>query len=223
MDRLHLDAPSEAATEAWARRIAPLLRAGWIVGLSGSLGAGKTTLARALARALGVSAPVTSPTFVLAREYPLPPERAAGPALAGGDRPAEPRPRRLLHLDLYRLSSAEVPELMADVEEALSEGAVALVEWPERAGQPFEDLRIRLSLRPPDEGTSHGPPSPPIRLRRGAGEGSVENEVTEVVVGDEAGEGIGAGEARWLTLSARSEEARALLAALVEAPEARHG
>jgi tRNA threonylcarbamoyladenosine biosynthesis protein TsaE len=93
--------------------------------LSGEVGAGKTTLVRGAARALGVTRPVTSPTFTLGRRY----EDAAVP---------------LAHLDLHRLGSLEEeePELLADY---LNDDHVAFVEWPGAAGEGLAP-RVRVHL-----------------------------------------------------------------------------
>ncbi len=97
-----------AEMEALGRRLGRTLGAGDLVVLSGPLGAGKTTLTRGVGEALGVRAPITSPTFVLARTHP---------SLVGG--PA------LVHVDAYRLASArELDDLDLDFV-----GSVVVVEW----------------------------------------------------------------------------------------------
>jgi tRNA threonylcarbamoyladenosine biosynthesis protein TsaE len=103
---------SAAETEALAAGLARRLRPGDVVLVSGTLGAGKTTFVRGAARALGVRAPVTSPTFTIARRY----EDGAVP---------------VSHLDLFRLerTGEEEPELL---EEELGPDRVAFVEWPEQ-------------------------------------------------------------------------------------------
>jgi len=103
--------------ETWLRSgdaAAPLLL------LEGNLGAGKTSLVQGLAAGLGISEPITSPSFALAQHY--------SGQLAAGRRTA------LVHLDLYRLElPAAADELFAqEEEEALSLGAVMAVEWPGR-------------------------------------------------------------------------------------------
>jgi len=119
-------APDE--TEALAAQLAQRLRPGDVVLVSGELGAGKTTFVRGACRALGVSGPVTSPTFTIARRY-------------DGDVP-------ISHLDLYRLGDLadEDPALLAD---ELAEDRVAFVEWPE-VGAPVgldpERVAARVSL-----------------------------------------------------------------------------
>lgn len=101
-----------AATEALGARIAADLGPGDTVALEGELGAGKTTLARAILRALGVTESVPSPTFTLVQSYDTP-------------------HLTVRHYDLYRIKSPrEIDELGLD--EALEQGAV-LIEWPENA------------------------------------------------------------------------------------------
>ena len=114
-----------AATEALGARIAAGLAAGDAVALSGDLGAGKTALARAILRALGVSGAVPSPTFTLVQCY-------------------ETGKIAVRHYDLYRIEkAAELEELGLD--EALNEGA-ALIEWPERARLPEDALNVHLEI-----------------------------------------------------------------------------
>jgi tRNA threonylcarbamoyladenosine biosynthesis protein TsaE len=115
---LELELPDTAATEALAARLAPLLRPGDLILLEGPLGAGKTTLVRGLATALGGdAAEVCSPTFVLLESYAV----DAGAI------------RRLHHADLYRLrgrSAAPLDEV--GLGECLDDSAaVTAVEWPE--------------------------------------------------------------------------------------------
>jgi tRNA threonylcarbamoyladenosine biosynthesis protein TsaE len=98
--------------------------------VTGELGAGKTTFVRGAARALGVTVPVTSPTFTIGQRYPA-------------------RVGTVSHLDLYRIGSLadEDPDLLADY---VRPDAVAFVEWPEGAEPEIEALaavarRVRLA------------------------------------------------------------------------------
>ena len=127
-----------AATQAFGRQLARRLPAGSILLLEGDLGAGKTCLVQGLAAGLGIEEPITSPTFALAQQYPLP-KVGAG---AGG----------LVHLDLYRLElAAAADELFAqEEEEARALGALLAVEWPERlSSAPAGCWQIQLSLSDP--------------------------------------------------------------------------
>jgi tRNA threonylcarbamoyladenosine biosynthesis protein TsaE len=106
--------PSAADTEALGERIGSRLGAGDLVVLSGPLGAGKTVLTRGIARGLGVAGPVTSPTFVIAREHPPTPGGRGVP---------------LVHVDAYRLGgAAELDDLDIDTDLA---AAAVVVEWGE--------------------------------------------------------------------------------------------
>ena len=98
-----------ALGEQWGRAA----QRGWVIGLSGDLGAGKTQFVRGFARGLGITARVHSPTFALLNEY-------------GGGR------LRLFHLDLYRLNSADEVAGAGLEEYLINPDGVAVVEWIER-------------------------------------------------------------------------------------------
>ena len=117
---------SEAETEALGEALAGRLTAGDVIAFSGDLGAGKTAFTRGLARGLGVTERVTSPTFTIVNEY------------LGGRLP-------LFHFDLYRLGSAE--ELF-DIgwEDYLDRGGVCAVEWSEN-GEGVLEHPIRVDIR----------------------------------------------------------------------------
>jgi tRNA threonylcarbamoyladenosine biosynthesis protein TsaE len=117
---------SAAETEALGARLAERLGPGDVVLLCGEVGAGKTTLIRGACRALGVTGPITSPTFTLGQRY------------EGGRMPVS-------HLDLYRLQSLE-GEDPALLEDYLGPEGVAFVEWPDagsgRLGRPALEVRL---------------------------------------------------------------------------------
>jgi tRNA threonylcarbamoyl adenosine modification protein YjeE len=139
---MDVELPDPAATAALGARIAEGLERGDTVALEGDLGAGKTTLARAVLRALGVEGEVPSPTFTLVQLYETP---------------------RLTvrHYDLYRIENPdELGELGLD--EALAEGA-ALVEWPEHAGGNLAGDRLHVRLRTTGETSRHAALRGPAR------------------------------------------------------------
>lgn len=125
--------PDSAATEAAGAALAPLLRAGDVVTLSGGLGAGKTTFARGLIQALGHAGEVPSPSFAIVQPYEPPSVRLP-----------------VAHVDLYRVEDqAEIAELGLD--EWLADGAL-LVEWPDRLVPWYKAAALALSLSVGDAG-----------------------------------------------------------------------
>ena len=125
---------SARATHAFGRALGATLRAGDLVILSGSLGAGKTTLTQGIAAGMGVDGRVTSPTFVIARVH--------RPGFDGGI--------PLVHVDAYRLTGAvELDDL--DLDTDLTAAAV-VVEWGEGVADQLSDERLRVELtRLPDD------------------------------------------------------------------------
>lgn len=116
------------ATAALGARLAATRPGRAVVHLHGDLGAGKSTLARALLRALGVTGTIRSPTYTLIERYGLSDGEAA-------------------HLDLYRLGDAGELDFLG-LDELQDAAALWLVEWPERGGTalPAADLVIHLAL-----------------------------------------------------------------------------
>ena len=100
-----------------------------VIAFHGEMGAGKTTFIHALCEAMGVTDPVTSPTFSIINEY----KTGTG--------------KRVYHIDLYRLKDAE-EAISAGVEDCLFSGDTCLVEWPEIAASifPAETLHVHISV-----------------------------------------------------------------------------
>jgi tRNA threonylcarbamoyladenosine biosynthesis protein TsaE len=127
---MHFSLPDSRATESLGAALArafPAESTGAVVYLQGELGAGKTTCARSLLHALGVTATVRSPTYTLVDSYPL-------------------DDLECVHVDLYRVQSTlEVEEL--GLRDLTGEGSLMLIEWPEKGGAavPHADLELRLS------------------------------------------------------------------------------
>lgn len=128
--------PDEAATIALGRELAPLLTPGMVIWLDGDLGAGKTTLARALLRGLGHAGPVKSPTYTLVEVYVV-------------------SSIYWYHFDFYRFNEPEEFE-DAGLGEYFRDDSVCLVEWPEKAAGhvPQADLALvfRFAADTPESG-----------------------------------------------------------------------
>jgi tRNA threonylcarbamoyladenosine biosynthesis protein TsaE len=119
---------SPEQTVRFGARLGELLRPGDLLGLSGELGAGKTTFVGGLSRGWGSSDQVTSPTFVLVNEY------------------RRPDGLRLWHLDSYRLNSGQ-EALALGLDDLLAGDGLVVVEWPERIADvlPAERLHVELA------------------------------------------------------------------------------
>ena len=124
---MKIELPDLAATAALGQRIAAALRPGDVVALSGGLGAGKTTLARAIIAALGHAGEVPSPSFAIIETYDPPSVRLP-----------------LVHADFYRLNRPEEAEELGL--DDYRHGAVLLAEWPDLAGG-FAHEPACLSIR----------------------------------------------------------------------------
>jgi tRNA threonylcarbamoyladenosine biosynthesis protein TsaE len=125
---LDLSLPDEAATLALGRALAPGALPGRTLYLRGDLGAGKTTLARGLLRALGVADRIKSPTYSLVEPYML-------------------SSLHLYHFDFFRVQDSS-EWLSSGFREYFNAQSVCIVEWPERAGPslPAPDLEVALSF-----------------------------------------------------------------------------
>jgi tRNA threonylcarbamoyladenosine biosynthesis protein TsaE len=128
---LQFSSASSDETEAIAARLARVLAPGDVVTVSGELGAGKTTFVRGACRELGVTAPVTSPTYTIGHRYEGDPD--------------------VSHLDLYRFTAVSAPE-WADLEPYFDD-AIVFVEWPEAAGAGLPPVRAAVRLEHVDEGS----------------------------------------------------------------------
>lgn len=134
----HSPEETEALGERWGRGA----RSGLVLALSGDLGAGKTRLVKGLARGLGITARVHSPTFTLVNIY-------------GGGRLC------LYHLDLYRLESPE-QIASAGLEEYLNPAGVTVIEWAERW---FEAAQVAMPSDPQSAGEHRDPETGSDTLR----------------------------------------------------------
>jgi tRNA threonylcarbamoyladenosine biosynthesis protein TsaE len=120
-------------TERFGRRLGELLEIGDVLCLSGDLGAGKTALARGIARGWGTHHRVTSPTFTLINEYPR-----------------EQDGRILYHMDSYRLESEE-DVMSVGIEDILMDEETVMIEWPEQMATFLPADRLLITLEPLQE------------------------------------------------------------------------
>lgn len=125
---------SPQTSRAWAIELATTLQAPVVVALYGDLGAGKTVIAQAIAKSLGVTVPVTSPTFTLINEYEL------------------PDGARLYHVDCYRLQDPVAEAAALGLEELFDQGIV-LIEWAGRIAPLLPERRLDIELL--DAGPGH--------------------------------------------------------------------
>ena len=131
---MRTELPDLEAMERYGRAVAANLRAGDVVALTGGLGAGKTTLARAIIAALGYEGEVPSPTFTIIETYDAPPLTLS-----------------IVHADFYRLEDpSEVDELGLD---EYREGAALIAEWPDHAGGfDHEPACLSITLETAEQG-----------------------------------------------------------------------
>lgn len=112
-------------TERLGRRIGEKLKKGDVVSLRGSLGAGKTVIAKGIARSLGIGEAIVSPTFTIVQEYD--------------------GKEKLYHLDIYRLSGEDEFESMGG-EEFLYPDGITLIEWSEKIDSMLPDSTIYIDV-----------------------------------------------------------------------------
>ena len=126
---------SPAETEALGQRLAETLQPGDVIAYTGDLGAGKTAFTRGLARGLGITERITSPTFTIVNEY------------LGGRLP-------LFHFDMYRLKNLD-EAFDIGIEDYLFCGAVCFIEWPERIEDilPDDTVTVHITVNDDDSRT----------------------------------------------------------------------
>lgn len=123
---------SASETETEGRKLGESLRKGDVVSLRGSLGAGKTVLAKGIAESLGITEAIVSPTFTIVQEYSS--------------------REKLYHLDLYRLSGDDEFESMGG-EEFLYPDGITLIEWSEKIDDMLPDNTIFVDITISDDGS----------------------------------------------------------------------
>lgn len=131
IDEFQVDLPNADRTRAYGEALAEVLRAGDLVMLTGSLGAGKTTLTQGIGTGLRVRGTVASPTFIIARVHP----------------PLDPSRPPLVHVDAYRLGSLDEVDAL-DLDTSLEE-SVTVVEWGEGLVERLAQDRLEIILHRP--------------------------------------------------------------------------
>jgi len=114
----------EACASSFLERLRVDVTRSTVVGLTGDLGSGKTAFVKAIAKLLGISEHVTSPTFVIQKMYEV---------------PSHEKFRYLVHIDAYRLEGAEETNTIEWERVCTMPHTLVLVEWPERMGEAFPD------------------------------------------------------------------------------------
>ncbi len=127
-----IDVPTVGAWHVVIREVLPRLQPGLLIGLSGELGAGKTTFVQALTKKLGVKRVPPSPTFALMRSYEFPRYASI---------------ERLVHVDAYRFTSPKEAIVLDLADELADKKTIVVVEWPENMGKTIHyDLLISIRL-----------------------------------------------------------------------------
>jgi tRNA threonylcarbamoyladenosine biosynthesis protein TsaE len=124
---------SAEQTRRVGQRLGRLLQGGDVICLEGALGAGKTCLTQGIGRGLGVTSAITSPTFIIVNEYPLP-----------------DRGYKLYHIDLYRVQTA-AEACATGLEDHFYGDGVCVIEWAERVLEILPDDRLWITLRHMDD------------------------------------------------------------------------
>lgn len=120
---------SAKETQKFGKEFAQKIKGGGVIFLYGELGAGKTTFVQGLAKGLGIKKRIVSPTFILARRYPLPEEKF------------------FWHVDLYRLNDSQEVEVLGLSEKAKEEGNIMVVEWPEKIAESWPRTQSGFAIK----------------------------------------------------------------------------
>lgn len=139
-----------AETQQLGYNFAKTLQGGEVLALKGDLGCGKTTFVQGLAKGLGIKEKITSPTFVLLKEYRFIPKKLQ--ATSASLREAGRSSYRLAHLDCYRLGSSQDAQALGLAEYLSKPDIVTVIEWPERIKDllPKETIWIKFHHKLPE-------------------------------------------------------------------------
>lgn len=126
---------SAAQTQKLGKSMAKKYQNGGILALIGLLGAGKTTFTQGFAQGLGIKQRLTSPTFILMREYPIPRNKSG----------------KLYHIDLYRLENTSQMEQLGLAEIFANPKNIVLIEWAEKLGSLLPQKAVKIVFKPLSE------------------------------------------------------------------------
>ncbi|MBI2097990.1 MAG: tRNA (adenosine(37)-N6)-threonylcarbamoyltransferase complex ATPase subunit type 1 TsaE [Candidatus Vogelbacteria bacterium] len=143
-------AETEEAARAFLDKLKPAKGRATVIGLLGELGSGKTAFTQAAARALGIRAPVQSPTFVIMKTYAVSGKWQGSPLTNGKGDPFCPW-GNLIHIDCYRLNKADDLLHLGWDELAADPANLILVEWPERVGNLLSSPALKIKFEVVDE------------------------------------------------------------------------
>src|SRR3990167_8642951 len=132
---------SAEQTIEYARRIAKRLKGGEVIGLVGELGSGKTTFVKGLAEGLGIKEPVTSPTFVLLKEYPIT-HRHLHFASVNGE-----VSMKLMHVDAYRVGNIEDIKPVGIEDYLGRDDVIMVIEWAEKIKKILPKHTIYINFK----------------------------------------------------------------------------
>lgn len=125
---------SEKQTLEIGKNFAKELKGGEIIGFTGDLGAGKTTLIKGIAKGLGIKQPITSPTFVILKNYPI---------------KSKNNLQEFVHIDAYRINSWQ-DLINIGIEDFLNQNTIILIEWAEKLNIKNLKNFIQIKLSAPD-------------------------------------------------------------------------
>jgi len=148
--RIAVKTKSVAETERVGETLAAVLGGGAVVALYGGLGAGKTAFVRGMARGLGITARVSSPTFTIVNEYTADTKQRGGAGRSDDEKP--PGGINLFHFDLYRVKNYD--ELF-DIgwEDYLSRNGIIVTEWSENVPEAFDGTELCVKISAAGENT----------------------------------------------------------------------
>jgi tRNA threonylcarbamoyladenosine biosynthesis protein TsaE len=149
-----LTALDEFVTREFLPFLTPSDDGATVIALSGDLGSGKTAFVKAVAKQLGITEHIVSPTFIIAKFYPLPGSNDPSMLFENAqEERAHPRFHELVHIDAYRMEDPKEAEVLRLNELLDDERKLMFIEWPEQLGEALPEGNIALEFKFIDETT----------------------------------------------------------------------